>query len=789
LARPSELLAQPLEGFLENRGQLDAAVRYYRAGPRGSVYFTGQAVVLEIVGAPEPSDSGMGTPDARAREQRPRHAARRHALRLVFEGARHGASVEGAGRLPGRQRFLLGGGSNRPTEVPAFAEVLYRDLWPGIDLVFSSRAGELSYRVLAREGADVGRVRFRHEGGDRVRSTADAEILDTPAAMVLIERPSGPGREGSIRLSEPLATSDAVASAALAAQAPDRLGWSSFLGGARDEAVHALAVDTDGQIVVVGAARSPDFPTTSGALEPSHRGSFDAFAARFSADGTTLLWSTFLGGSLDDRAWAVALDGSGRPVIAGVTGSVGFPVTAGAFDESQNGSYDAFVTCLEADGSALVWSTLLGGAGSEWDVSGLQLDPLGRATIVGSTRSGDFPTTAGAYDEDLGGAQDAFIARLTVGGTALDFATLLGGAGLDSAEDVALDASGRPVIVGRTYSPDFPIPAGAFQETFAGTPDLPEGFVARLSSGGDALEMATFLGGSLDDEAFAVAIDPAQRPVVAGSTGSIDFPTTPGAFSRTYAGNRDAFVARLEADGSGLVWSTLLGGGGGESGLDVVLSARNHPVVTGWTCSEDFPVAGAAFDDTFRGPCDAFVTSFGSAGSHLTYSTFLGGWYDESGYALALDAYDRPILGGETLSSDFPTTATAYDPDHASPDERYDGFVLRLSPQVVCVSVSGASTPELSLGKAPGPGCPPGVPEGQAIDLVEGRLEDLAASAIAVVDPVRCGSADVVFATDTLPAPGHGLFLLARYAPLGSYADGAGPGLVGTRVVEIGDCP
>ncbi len=777
----------PLQGLVENLGQLDPTVRYYAVGARTTVFFTVDGIVLELrapAGAAERVAAEEASP-ARRRERHETEAVRRHALRVRFRGANPRAAISGEGQLAGRYRFFLGDEPSRwRSDVRSFASVRYHEVQPGVDVVFHVAAEALTYEILAQRGADPAPLGFDYEGATTVRTTPTLDSIETSVATVRVARASD--GTGSISVGD--SPERAGSKPALAAAAPDRLRFSTFLGGARDEAVYALVLDGAGRPIVVGATRSIDFPASPGALDPIYGGSDDAFVMRLAADGSGVEWSTFLGGAQDDRAWAVALD-AGRPVIAGVTASPGFPVTPGAADESYNGAYDAFVTVLAADGSAVLWSTFLGGSDSEWDLSGLVLDAGGRPTIAGSTRSADFPSTAGAYDATLGGTRDAFVARLAADGASLDFATLFGGAGEDAAEDLALDGSGRAVVVGRTYSADFPATPGALQGDFTGPSDLPDGFVARISSSGDALEAATFLGGDLDDEIFALVIDAAGQPVVTGSTGSPNFPTTAGAFQRSFAGNGDAFVARLGADLTGLVASTLLGGAGGERGLDLALDASDRPTLVGWTCSEDFPVAGPPYDDTFRGPCDAYVSRLTSDGTTLVYGTFVGGWYDETAYALALDDLGRPVVAGQTLSSDFPSTPTAYDPTHNSPDTWYDGFVLQLLLPTVCTSVGGAGATELRMAKATRGSCPSGIPQGNVVDLIEGRLERVGPADLGAVEPLACASTEVVFDVDTAPTPGRVLFQLARVSSGGSYADGGGAGLVGPRIAASGDCP
>ncbi|MCB0057865.1 MAG: hypothetical protein KDE45_12605, partial [Caldilineaceae bacterium] len=277
-------------------------------------------------------------------------------------------------------------------------------------------------------------------------------------------------------------------------------------------------------------------------------GSFygDAFVVRLNAAGNALDYATFLGGSSNDSGDGLALDATGRAIVTGFTGSSDFPITPSAFDPSYSGGYaDAFVVRLNAAGSDLDFATFLGGSDSD---SGrdLALDTAGRATVMGYTLSSDFPTTPGAFDTSHNGGADVFVVRLNSAGSALDYATFLGGGRTDSGADLALDAAGRATIMGSTQSSDFPITFGAFDTSPNG---ILVAFLARLSVAGNSLEYATFFGGSAWNEGLGMALDADGRAVLTGVTEASDFPITPGAFDTTYNGEGDAFVAKLSLIG------------------------------------------------------------------------------------------------------------------------------------------------------------------------------------------------------------------------------------------------
>ncbi|MGI9023053.1 MAG: SBBP repeat-containing protein [Acidimicrobiales bacterium] len=407
---------------------------------------------------------------------------------------------------------------------------------------------------------------------------------------------------------------------------PDgNLVYSTFLGGAGRDDGDTLAVDASGAVYVRGITTSPDFPVTSGAFDTTFNGGFDAWVAKLSPDGTSLGFSTFLGGRGFDSGSGLDIDADGSAYVVGITGSTDFPITPRAFGRTFHcdevppcggpnpppfpgppGDFDAYATKFTPDGSALAYSTFLGG--SRLDAAfEVAVDPSGRAAVAGVTLSPDFPTTPGAYDTTFpGGPPDAWVARLAPDGRSLAYSTFLGGSGPDGALGLDVEASGAVHVSGGTSSPDFPTTPGAYDTTFNGEQDA---YVAKLSPNGSTLRFSTFLGGARFDASEGLAIDGEGASYVIGETNSSDFPTTPGAHDQTFNhGGSDAFVTKLNSNGTALADSTFLGGTLYDYGSDIAVGPSRAAYVTGLTRSPDFPTTPGAFDPTFnRGP-DAFVT-------------------------------------------------------------------------------------------------------------------------------------------------------------------------------------
>lgn len=370
--------------------------------------------------------------------------------------------------------------------------------------------------------------------------------------------------------------------------------WSSYLGGRGGEDIaHAVAIDSAGDVFVVGRTGSDDFPI-AGAFDTKPE-IMKGFITKVSTSGK-LLWSSYVGGKLD-AVFGIAIDGKGDALIAGVTAASTFPTTGG-FDTTLGGTDDGFVAKVSGAG-AFVWGSYLGGSGKD-RANAIAVDAKGDAVVVGTTESADFPTSGG-FDKTLGGTSDGFVARVSGAGALLWSSYLGGSTGYDTPSGVATDAAGNALVTGDVRSEDFPI-AGGLAATRKGISDA---FVTKLSPSG-ALIWSTYLGGSGFEIGQAIAADPSGNAVVVGTTSSADFPTL-GAFDALIAApSSDAFVAKIGVSGT-LLFGSFLGGADLDQATAVAIDASGATFIGGHTSSADFPTA-SGFDTTFAGVSDAFIT-------------------------------------------------------------------------------------------------------------------------------------------------------------------------------------
>lgn len=501
-----------------------------------------------------------------------------------------------------------------------------------------------------------------------------------------------------------------------------KVAFSTFFGGNAVDDVTDVAVDRDGNVLVVGTTVSPDLPTVD-AVQPRYAGGScdfeepctDAFVAKLARDGQRILYLTYLGGVVNDFANAVAVDREGNAYVTGGSEANGFPLTPGAYQTQRvSGGPDVFVTKLDPNG-ALVYSTLVGGDG-DWGDFGLDiaLDDAGNAVVSGRAGSVSYPTTPGAFKTDCqedreypdrydcAGIADAFVTKLNATGTGLIFSTFLGGQEFDeSGYAVALDDAGNVYVGGDTASDDFPTTPGAFQPTPESGIDA---FVTKLDPTGSRLVYSTVLGGTWPDVVLGLDVDEDGSAYVVGRTESKHFPTTRGSFAprcgprgipRRECEHWDGFVTKLSPDGSSLVYSSYVGGYGYDEAQDVAVDARGRAWVAGGARSSDFPLLRPVQGEVRADDCkaqncyDAFVMRVDRSGRSLDMSTFYGGHSHELANSIALGPKRSVYVGGRTHSAGFPVV-DALEPRMQSPkacvehhpyyiDYRCaDGFVLKL---------------------------------------------------------------------------------------------------------------
>ena len=387
------------------------------------------------------------------------------------------------------------------------------------------------------------------------------------------------------------------------------LVYSTYLGGDASDFGRGIKIDSSGNAYVTGFTFSPNFPVTPGAFQTTFQGQEDAFVTKLNSSGSALIYSTYLGGNNLSLGLGIAIDSSENAYITGFTQSTNFPTIAGAFQTSLGGHENAFMTKLNSTGSALIYSTYLGGNGMDAGIR-IAVDGGGNAYIIGNVTSSNFPTTPGAFQTTFRGVECAFVAKINPslsGPSSLVYSTLLSGStGFTLGTDITINTSENAYVTGQTQATDFPTTPGAFQTT---SPSPKGGaFVTKLNSIGSALIYSTYLGGNNGDEGDGIAIDNNGNAYIAGATTSMNFPITAGAIQTTLPGVVSAFITKLNATGSALIYSTYLGGNFVDSAASIAVDSNGNAYVTGRTSSTNFPTTPGAFQTTLIGFEAAFVT-------------------------------------------------------------------------------------------------------------------------------------------------------------------------------------
>ncbi|MFW9912029.1 MAG: SBBP repeat-containing protein [Candidatus Thorarchaeota archaeon] len=452
----------------------------------------------------------------------------------------------------------------------------------------------------------------------------------------------------------------------------DPLNYSTFLGGSGDDRVETMALDSFGNTYVAGSTSSPDFPTVN-ALNSTYGGGYsDCFVQKLSADGSDLLFSTFIGGQDYEFARSIVVDEYGNAYVTGITNSTDFP-TVNAYNGAHGGNPDCFALKLSANGSILLYSTFIGGAGLDSGES-IAVDTSGNAYVTGYTESKDFPTVD-AYDSTFNGTSDCFVFELSNDGSTLVYSTLIGGSGHDAGSSITLDTSCKIYVTGYTESADFPT-VNAYDSTFYHSTRLDrpgDCFIFKLSADESILLYSTFVGGSTMDRGASIAVDESGNAYVTGFTSSYDFPTV-NAYDSINEGG-DCFVLKLSASGLTLLYSTFIGGEEFDFVYSIAVDASGNAYVTGGTESPDFPTVNA-YSSTHGGDRDCFVSKISANGLTLLYSTFIGGSGSDWGISIAIDTDAYVYVAGTTESRNFPT-ANCYN-DTFGGDE--DCFILKFHP-------------------------------------------------------------------------------------------------------------
>lgn len=602
-------------GFIENKGQWHEDARFYSGWKGMDVWVTRSGIKYDFYRlgdiAWRQNGKGMAKPRTRSGQ----------VIELQFMGANMGSGAHGLGERPGEVNFIRGNTTH--AGVKTFNEAWVNELYTGVNMRVYRDGGAPRFDLVVAPGARPESIKFKYVGAQSARIKND----DTMAVTT---------RYGEV------AVTDLYAYQRIANE--DRQVQCKFVKNADG----TFGFEVDGY--------DPSKPLV---IDPVVYSTLYGGFATIAAPG-------------DDIAYDVAVDHVNQPHIAGSTTSVNYPITNGAYDNTVQG-FDAFITKFSSDATSLIYSTVIGGNGAE-EAYGIALDLQGRAWITGITTSPDvpsagaFPTTPDAVQTIYrGGGGDAFVARISTNGNALEYGTYMGSftdnpfPPADIGFDIGVDSNGNAYVVGQVEGANFPRTAGVLQPTFGG--GNTDGFVARISAT-NVYDYGTHIGGNQSDVVAGVAVDAVGNAFLVGSTSSPNFPTVAGSFDTTMQGG-DAFVSKLVPSGTSLDYSTFIGGSAGESASSIAIDNSGNAYIIGATQSVDFPRTQGAFDTVFNPPGENFTTKIAIDGASLVYSTFMGGGGSQQ--AIAVDDLGVAYIAGY-VNPFIVTTPTGDDTTYNGPN-------------------------------------------------------------------------------------------------------------------------
>lgn len=667
----SELM--PL-AFSENQGQWDEKVEFRVDAGGATIWFTTDGIYYQFTRLVSKGSDVRHLENPPHERQMSTFASSDSIEQIVikasFVGANPDVEIIGEGLMDYRCNYFIG---NDPakwyTDVPNYKSVTLQNIYDGIDVRFGgNESGNLTYTYLISPEADRNRVKVDYEGLAEFSHIDDGTVTvdakwGTISGIISSPRPDEDEADDRFLSTCPLHSSE-TGNLPLATSSTQSVAliFSTYLGGNWTDRGMGIAVDNSGEVYVTGYTYSTDFPTED--PYQTDLDNFDAFVTKLSSDGSSLVFSTYLGGNDEDKCYCITVDGSGSLYFAGCTWSDDFPLLNPI--QTLQGYNDAFVAKLSSSGSSLEYSTYLGGSWGEVCYA-ISVNGSGEAFVTGETASPDFPTV-NPFQASPQGYDEVFIAKLSNSGSSLLYSTYVGGYYYDYGYGIAVDNSGSAYVTGYTFSTDFPT-VNPFMTDQPGW----DAFVIKLSSTGNSLEYSTYLGGEGHDRAFGIAVDDLGIAYVTGETASPDFPMV-DAFQETYNGFFDAFVTKLSVSGSSLLYSTFLGGSGEEEGEAITIDEAGAIYLTGFSESEDFPIS-ASYQEAPAGLKDGFVTKLSPSGGSLDFSTYLGGNGQDISYAIAVDSSGAVYVTGLTSSTDFPTA----NPIQATHHGDNDAFVAKLA--------------------------------------------------------------------------------------------------------------
>jgi len=663
--------------FIPNEGQVHDKALFYAKASRYTLWMTKEGLVFDSSRRIETRENESPPIHRKDRYNPEGITCERDVSRLIFLNSKKNAEVVPVGRTEHKVNYFIGKDKSKwLTNIQTSRAVLYKELYRNIDLRVYGTEKQIEYDFIVRPGGKILDISFEYrdvekteidKAGNLVIETKFGELehakpecyqviegekIQVEARFKRIENNTYGFKVEEYNRNYELIIDPLV------------LVYSTYLGGSDNDFGRGIAIDTQGAAYVTGETLSTDFPTQN-PIQGSNAGIVDVFITKVNSAGDAFVYSTYLGGSSMDYGIGIAVDTQGAAYVTGYSESTDFP-TQNPIQGSNAGGDDAFIAKVNSSGSALIYSTYLGGSGFD-NGRGIAVDTQGAAYVTGETSSGLFPIQNPIQGSNAG-IVDVFITKVNSAGDAFVYSTYLGGSDFDNGFAIAVDTEGAAYVTGYSESTDFPT-QNPIQGSNAGYSDV---FITKVNSVGDAFVYSTYLGGSDFDNGFAIAVDTEGAAYVTGETQSNNFPTQ-NPIQGTYAGGEDLFITKVNSAGDALVYSTYLSGSGDDYGRGIAVDTQGAAYVTGWTFSVNFPIQNPIDPDVLA--LDVFITKINSLGDAFVFSTYLGGSGDDYGRGIAVDTQGAAYVTGETWSTDFPMQ----DPIQGSIAGLIEAFITKLN--------------------------------------------------------------------------------------------------------------
>ncbi len=690
--------------FEVNQGQTDPQVRFLFRGSRYTAFLTAGSMVLSLRPAKVPSS---GAPTTAATGNVP--AAPAASLEFQLMGAARKPAVVGEDQLPTRVNYFIGNDRSKwRTNIPTYQRVRYQNVYPGIDLIYYGNHRQLEYDFVIAPHADPSQIDIGVRGADTVQLDSDGNLVlkigsgelhfQSPIVYQEINGQRVPvqgsfGVQSSGHITFHLASYDQNRPVVI----DPVLVYGTYLGGSGDDQASSLAVDSAGNAYVAGYTDSADFPSATLGSLPS--GATHVFVAKLNPTGSSLVYADYIGGNSQDYGYALVLDASNHVYVTGSTASSDFP-TVHPYQGIYPGSFNAFLTEISADGSSLLYSTYLGGNGSDTP-SSIAIDSSNDVFVAGNTTSSNFPVV-NAYQPAISANQGGmagnygFLTKFSPNGSSLIYSTYLSGnanvpyncggtpcwsAPYSAISGIAVDGGGSAYVTGTTNTYNFPTTNGAYLTTDSAQLNGTVGFLSKFNGSG-GLDFSTYFyeASGLDTLMNAIAVDASGSAYVTGtasSDGTFPITTTsicdPGVYGPACG---LAFVTKFDPTGSTLTYSTFLGPNNYSRTVAIALDANNDAFVTGSTSSNSFGIVNGV--ETYANGSDILLAEIDPVASTEIFATYVGGSEDDSPVGIALDSNGNIYLAGSTDSTDFPTTSGVV---QDIPGGNTDAFVVKIGPE------------------------------------------------------------------------------------------------------------